>query len=123
MKPQPAFANVKRANRCTRAIEPSLLREQIIDLIYQYRSPSAVSPEIRAFPDMGGLIAYVLKRLELYRKTATYVDKILRGAKPGRSLLSSSRPGSSLPSISRPRRRSASPCPPSMLARADEVIE
>jgi putative ABC transport system substrate-binding protein len=35
------------------------------------------------FTDSGGLMAYSTNRTELYRRSATFVDKILKGAKPG----------------------------------------
>jgi putative ABC transport system substrate-binding protein len=39
--------------------------------------------ETRAFPDQGGLLAYGPNLPDLYQRGAFYVDRILRGAKPG----------------------------------------
>lgn len=56
-------------------------RARIIDLVAQHRMP-AVYP-IRFFATDGGLIAYGIDRVDLFRRAASYVDRILRGgAKP-----------------------------------------
>jgi putative ABC transport system substrate-binding protein len=55
-------------------------REQLVGLIGQSRIP-AIYMET-GFADAGGLISYGPNFLELFRLAATYVDKVLKGAKP-----------------------------------------
>jgi putative ABC transport system substrate-binding protein len=55
--------------------------EQTVATVAQHRLP-AVYPE-RAFVMSGGLVYYGTDRIELYRGAASYVDRILRGVKPG----------------------------------------
>jgi putative tryptophan/tyrosine transport system substrate-binding protein len=57
------------------------LRSQIADLALKHRLPS-VSP-YREGADAGGLIAYGVSLPGALRHAAQYVDKILKGAKPG----------------------------------------
>ena len=70
----------------------------------------------------GGLISYAPNFLDLYRRAADHVDKILRGEKPADLPVEQPTKFDSA-SISRPPMRSASTVPPTLLARADEVIE
>ncbi len=55
--------------------------DRIAELALQYRLPSVT--EYPEFARAGGLLAYGLSRAEIYRSAAPYVDKILRGARPG----------------------------------------
>ena len=55
-------------------------RESIVELAARYRLP-AVYP-FRVFPEVGGLLSYGPNFKAIFRRTAEYVDKILRGAKP-----------------------------------------
>ena len=56
-------------------------RGTIATLALKNRLPSITSP--RAFPEAGGLMAYGASLAGLWRHSAAFVDKILKGAKPG----------------------------------------
>jgi ABC-type uncharacterized transport system substrate-binding protein len=56
-------------------------RRRLGDLAAKHRLP-AIYPA-REFVDAGGLISYGPSVADLHRRAATYVDKILKGAKPG----------------------------------------
>src|SRR5215475_12931260 len=55
-------------------------RRRLVDLAAKNRLP-AMYPW-RGFVDAGGLMAYGVNGTDLFRRAATYVDKILKGAKP-----------------------------------------
>ena len=55
-------------------------RRRIVDLATKHRLPSMAMG--REFAELGGLIAYGASIADLHRRAATYVDKILKGAKP-----------------------------------------
>jgi putative ABC transport system substrate-binding protein len=57
-----------------------LLRERIADLALRYHMPTMTNAS--QYAEAGLLMSYGPNLLELYRRAATYVDKILRGAKP-----------------------------------------
>lgn len=94
-------------------------RERIISFATKNRLPT-IFPE-REFVDAGGLMSYGAETQDLYRRAATYVDKILKGANPGE-----------LP-IERPTKfefvvnlkiakQIGLTIPPNVLVRADRVI-
>jgi len=56
-------------------------RRRLVDLAAKNRLPAVYS--LREFVDVGGLMSYAPNLADLYRRAATYVDKILKGAKPG----------------------------------------
>src|SRR5262245_51479365 len=55
-------------------------RDQIIALAARHRLPAVY--QYRLFPIDGGLASYGIDPIDLFRRTATYVDRILNGAKP-----------------------------------------
>ncbi len=61
-----------------RLIDP--LRGRIVDLAAKRRLPAMYSWKM--YVDAGGLMSYEPSLPDLYRRVATYVDKILKGAKP-----------------------------------------
>jgi len=77
-------------------------RTQVLDLAVKSRLPAIYNfPE---FVEAGGLMTYGVSNTDLSRRAATYVDKILKGAKPA-DLLSSSQRSSSSSSISKQQSR------------------
>ena len=79
-----AFADMTSARAGGLTVLPSarLLREhrRLVDLAARNRLPAVYTS--REFVDAGGLMAYGAHLTDLYRRAATYVDKILKGAKP-----------------------------------------
>ena len=65
------------------------LRAQIADFAAKSKVPAIYG--WRAYVDAGGLLAYGPRLPDLIRRAAVYVDKILKGAKPGTCRWSSRR--------------------------------
>ena len=58
-----------------------LQERQIADLALKNRLPSVA--ELAEYAEAGGLMSYGVNLAEQFRRLATYVDRILKGAKPG----------------------------------------
>jgi putative ABC transport system substrate-binding protein len=56
-------------------------RQRVVDLASKHKLPAIYSQ--RQFVEAGGLVSYGLSTPEMFYRAATYVDKILKGAKPG----------------------------------------
>ena len=96
-------------------------RDLIVTLAARHRLP-AVHID-RVYVTAGGLMSYGADFVDQYRRAAGYVDRILKGEKPADLPVQAPTKYAARSSTSRPRRRSASTMPPTLLARADEVIE
>jgi putative ABC transport system substrate-binding protein len=119
-----AFSDMTKARVGALTVRPAPMfiseRRRLVDLAAKNRLPAVYA--WREFVDAGGLMAYGPNLSDLYRRAATYVDKILKGAKPG-----------DLP-VEQPTKfelvlnlKTAGALgltmPPAVLARADEIIQ
>jgi putative ABC transport system substrate-binding protein len=79
-----AFSTIARENAGAVIVLADTLftqqHRQIARLAAKNRLPSIAS--IREFPEVGGLMSYGPNFADMYRRAATYVDKIFKGAKP-----------------------------------------
>ncbi|HZR76121.1 ABC transporter substrate binding protein [Bradyrhizobium sp.] len=114
------YAQASQAHIDAAILQPSLSIKRGADLALKYHLPTACVP--RWFAEAGGLLSYCPKYSDTYRQAASYVDKVLKGAKPA-----------DLP-VQQPIRfelvinlKTAKALgltvPPSLLTRADDVIE
>jgi len=80
-----AFLDMTRASAGALTVLESTVffveRRHLVDLAAKNRLPAVYG--LREFVDAGGLMAYGPNQPDLFRRAATYVDKILKGAKPG----------------------------------------
>jgi putative ABC transport system substrate-binding protein len=95
-------------------------RGRIVEAVRRRRLP-AISRE-REFVEAGGLMSYGIHYADLYRRAAAYVDRVLKGARPADlpieqptrlELVINRRTGTAL----------GLTIPPSLLVRADRIIE
>jgi putative ABC transport system substrate-binding protein len=95
-------------------------RDLIIALAARHRLP-AVYP-LRAFAISGGLISDSGDPNDIFRRTASYVDRILKGAKPGDLPVQAPTKYELVINLKTAKALGLT-VPPTLLARADEVIE
>jgi putative ABC transport system substrate-binding protein len=80
-----AFSEMTRARAGALTVLSSSMflgeRRRLVDLAAKHRLPAEYP--YREFVDAGGLMSYGANVADLYRRAATYVDRILKGAKPG----------------------------------------
>jgi putative ABC transport system substrate-binding protein len=94
--------------------------KRLAELALAHRLPTMFGP--REHVESGGLLSYSPDRADLYRRAATYVDKILKGAKPA-DLPVQQATKFELTINLKTAKALGLTIPPSLLLRADEVIE
>ena len=103
-----------------RIAEDIAVRRQIIALAERYRLP-AVYP-LRFCATEGGLVSYGPDVVDEYRQAAGYVDRILKGEKPGDLPVQTSSKFELVINLKTAKGLNLT-VPPTLLATADEVIE
>jgi putative ABC transport system substrate-binding protein len=119
-----AFSDMTRAHAGALTVLPSPMflneRRRLVDLAAKHRLPAGYP--WREGADAGGLISYGPSLADLYRRAATYVDKILKGAKPGDLPVEQPTKFELVINLKTAKALRLT-IPPSLLQRADEVIQ
>ena len=95
-------------------------RKQVVELAVKYQLAAMYG--FREFVDAGGLMAYGPDYPDLYRRAATYLDKIFRGTKPADLPVEQPSKFEFVINLKTARALGLT-IPPSVLGRADEVIQ
>ena len=121
---QRAIETCAHMNNCGLLLPPDsttlLHRDLIIALANQHRVP-AVYP-LRIFVTSGGLMSYDTDQVDLFRQAAFYVDRILRGDKASDLPVQAPTRYETVLNLKTAKALGLD-APPSLLVRADEVIE
>jgi putative tryptophan/tyrosine transport system substrate-binding protein len=119
-----AFSKMREQNADAVIVAPDTVfveeRQRIADLAIKYRLPSVFS--FREHVEAGGLMSYGQHLADSYRRAATYVDRIFKGAKPSELPIEQSTKLELLISLKTAKALGIT-VPPTLLATADEVIE
>jgi len=94
-------------------------RTQVVDLAVKSRLPVIYSG--RTYVEAGGLMSYGVNNADLDRRAATYVDKILKGAKPADLPVEQPKKFEFIINLKAAKQIGLT-IPPNVLARADRVI-
>ncbi len=97
-----------------------LARGAIIEYAAKQQLPASYPSDF--YPEDGGLMSYGANYVDIFRRSATYVDKILKGAKPGDLPIEQPTKLELIINL-RTAKALGLTIPPSLLQRADQVIE
>ena len=119
-----AFSDMTRARAGALAVLGSAIfnseRRRLVDLAARNRLPTVYTS--RDFVDAGGLMTYGPSLADSFRRAAAYVDKILKGTKPGDLPVEQPTKFELMINL-RTAKALGLTIPPSLLLRADQVIE
>jgi putative ABC transport system substrate-binding protein len=119
-----AFSDMTRARAGALTVLPSTMfiieRRRLVDLAAKNRLPAVYTS--REYVDAGGLMSYGPSIADLFRRAATYVDKILKGAKPGDLPVEQPTKFELVINLKTAKALGLT-IPPSVLSRADEVLQ
>jgi putative ABC transport system substrate-binding protein len=119
-----AFSEMTRARAGALAVSSGSMfiieRRRLVDLAAKNRLP-ALYPT-RESVDAGGLMSYGPNLADAFRRAATYVDKILKGAKPGDLPVEQPTKFELVINLKTAKALGLT-IPPSLLGRADQVIQ
>jgi putative ABC transport system substrate-binding protein len=116
-----AFARSPNGGLITSAAAAAnVFRDLIIKLAAQHKLPTVFYE--RSFVAAGGLVSYGVNYVDQYRRAAGYVDRILRGEKPADLPVQAPTKYELVINLKTAKALDLD-VPPTLLARADEVIE
>ena len=118
------FAAMKKAQANALIVEPSSMlftwRKRLADLALKNRLPTVFAH--RQYVEAGGLMGYSTDASDLFRRAATFVDKILKGAKPSELPVEQPTRYELVINLKTARALGVT-IPQSLLVRADQIIQ
>jgi ABC-type uncharacterized transport system substrate-binding protein len=115
-----AFPVMARERPAAVVVQPSLPIKRVAELALRHRIPTVSI--VRGMVDEGGLMSYGIDEAAAYRRAAVFVDKILKGAKPADLPVEQPTKFELVINLKTAKALGLT-IPPSVLGRADQVID